>query len=244
LSGVTVRTLHYYDEIGLLCPRGRTPAGYRSYDGADLDRLHRVLGYRELGFGLHEIADLLDADTDPMAQLKRQHELVLGRVERLRRLLDMIDTTMEAYAMGIQLTPQEMFEVFGDDDPTRYAEQTRERWGDTDAYRQSTERTSRYTKADWQAMKDEANAVQQRLADLFAAGVPAGDVDAMDAAEAHRRHLTRWFYDCSAAMHRGLAEMYLADPRFTQHYDQVAAGLARYVHDAVLANADRQDAVA
>lgn len=166
----------------------------------------------------------------------------LGRVERLRRLLGTIDKTMEAHAMGINLTPQEMFEVFGEHDPTQYAGEARARWGGTDAYRQSRERTSRYTKADWQAMKDEANAVQQRLADLSATGVPATDPQAMDAAEAHRQHIIRWFYDCPPAMHRGLGEMYLADPRFTRTYEEIAAGLARYVHDAVLANADRQDA--
>jgi DNA-binding transcriptional MerR regulator len=243
LSGVSVRTLHHYDEIGLFHPGGRTPAGYRSYDDADLERLHRILGYRELGFGLDEIAALLDGDLDPVDHLKRQRELVLGRVERLRRLLDTIERTMEAHAMGIKLTSPEMFEVFGDHDPTEYADEVRERWGDAEAYRQFRERTSRYTKADWQAMKDEGTGVQQRLAGLFAAGVPAVAAEAMDAAEAHRRHITCWFYDCSPAMHRGLGEMFLGDPRFTRTYERIAPGLAKYVQDAVLANADRQEAL-
>jgi DNA-binding transcriptional MerR regulator len=241
MSGVTVRTLHHYDEIGLLRPSGRTPAGYRSYDDADLDRLQRVLAYRELGFGLDEIAALLDDGDDPVAHLKRQRELVLSRVERLHRLLDTIDKTMEAHAMGINLTPQEMFEVFGEHDPTRYADEVHERWGETDAYRQSQERTARYTKADWQAMRAEADAVQQRMADLFVAGVAATDPQAMDAAEAHRQHVIRWFYDCPPAMHRCLGQMYLADPRFTRNYEEIAPGLARYVHDAFLTNADRRD---
>lgn len=242
IAGVTVRTLHHYDEIGLLRPSGRTPAGYRSYDDADLSRLHRILGYRELGFGLDEIADLLDGGDDPMTHLKRQRELLLGRSDRLHRLLETIEKTMEAYAMGIELTPQEMFEVFGDHDPTQYADEVRERWGDTDAYRQSRERTARYTKADWQAMQGEGAAIEQRLVELHAARVPATDLQAMDAVEAHRLHITRWFYDCSPAMHRGLGEMYLADPRFTRHYEEQAVGLAQYVHDAVLANAARQEA--
>ena len=242
LSGVTVRTLHHYDEIGLLRPSARTAAGYRSYDDADLDRLQRILGYRELGFGLDEIAALLDGDDDPVEHLKRQRELVLARVERLHRLLRTIDTTMEAHVMGIKLTPQEMFEVFGDHDPTEHAEEARERWGDTEAYRQSQQRTSRYTKADWTAMKQEADGIERRLVELITAGIPATDGAALDAVEAHRQHITRWFYDCSTVMHRGLAQMYLADPRFTAHYEQLAPGLAQYVHDAVQANADRQDA--
>jgi DNA-binding transcriptional MerR regulator len=244
IAGVTVRTLHHYDEIGLLRPGGRTRAGYRSYHEADLDRLQRILAYRELGFGLDEIAALLDGDGDPMTHLMRQRELVQDRVARLRRLLDTIEKTMEAHAMGIELTPQEMFEVFGEHDPTQYADETRDRWGDTDAYRQSQERTARYTKADWQAMKDQAAAVERGFAELLAAGVPATDPRAMDAAEAHRRQISHWFYDCPPARHRGLGELYLADPRFTRHYEDVAVGLARYVHDAVRANADRQASTA
>lgn len=242
LSGVSVRTLHHYDEIGLLHPGERTPAGYRSYDDADVERLHRILGYRELGFGLDEIAALLDGGLDPADHLKRQRELVVGRVERLRRLLDMIERTMEAHAMGIKLTSTEMFEVFGDHDPTEYADEVRERWGGAEVYGQSRERTSRYTRADWQAMKDEGADIQQRLAGLLAAGVPALATEAMDVAEAHRQHITRWFYDCSPAMHRGLGEIFLADPRFIRTYERIAPGLAKYVHEAVLANADRQDA--
>jgi DNA-binding transcriptional MerR regulator len=242
LSGVTVRTLHHYDEIGLLRPSGRTAAGYRSYDDADLDRLQRVLGYRELGFGLDEIAALLDGDDDPVEHLKRQRELVLGRVGQLNRLLRTIDATMEAHAMGIKLTPQEMFEVFGDHDPTEFAEEARERWGESEVYRQSQRRTSRYAKADWVAIKAAGEGIERRLVELHTAGVPATDDAALDVVEAHRQHITRWFYDCSTAMHRGLAQMYLADPRFTAHYEQLAPGLAQYVHDAVQANADRQDA--
>lgn len=183
-SGVSVRALHHYDEIRLLHPGERTSAGYRSYDD-DVERLHRILGYRELGFGLDEIAALLDGDLDLVDHLKRRRELVLGRVERPRRLLDMIERTREAHAMGIKLNSSEMFEVLGDHDPTEYADEVRERWGGTEANRQSRERASRYTKADWQAMKDEGvDADRSRLGEVHArccpgqcrsAGGPAGE---------------------------------------------------------------------
>lgn len=238
LSGVTVRTLHHYDRIGLLRPRRRNRSGYRDYDDTDLDRLQRILSYRELGFGLDEIAGLLGS-ADPVRQLGHQRELVQRRIDHLQRMLTMIDKTMEAITMGIRLTPEERFEVFGEHDPAQYADEVRQRWGDTDTFRQSQERTSRYTKQDWAAMKAEGVDVERRLAEALAAGLPADGQEAMDSAEAHRQHISRWFYDCPTDMHRGLADMYLADPRFTRHYEDVAPGLAQYVHDAIHANADR-----
>ena len=123
LSGVTVRTLHHYDEIGLLRPSGRTGGGYRQYDAADLAQLHRVLSYRELGFPLDQVAGILDdPEADPASHLRDQHRLVRQRIGRLERMLAHIEKAMEAEQMGISLTPQEQFEVFGPDfDGERYA---------------------------------------------------------------------------------------------------------------------------
>ncbi|WP_088281901.1 MerR family transcriptional regulator [Kineosporia sp. A_224] len=247
LAGVTVRTLHHYDEIGLLRPGGRTAAGYRLYDETDLLRLQRVLAYRELGFSLEEVARLLApgagggtaSPDDELALLRRQRDQLVARIERLRTVLLAVETTMEARTMGIELTPQEILEVFGDDDPTQYADEAAERWGDTDAYKQSQARARSYGKADWARMKAEQEACTAAYADLFRAGAAAAGSEAMDAAEAHRQLITRWFYDCDHTMHRGLADMYVEDPRFTAHYDAHAPGLAAWVRNAVHANADR-----
>ena len=240
LSGVTVRTLHHYDEIALLVPSQRSASGYRLYDRDDLERLQRVLGYRALGLPLEQIGRPLDEPpVDQVAQLRDRHRALSEQVDRLRRQLAAIEKTLEAHEMGIRLTPQEMFEVFGDDDPTRHAAEAEERWGDTDAHRESQRRTSAYRKEDWLRLRAESEAIEQRLRDTMSQGLPATSEAAMDAAEAHRRHIDDTFYPCSHAMHRGLADMYLADPRFTAHYDDQAPGLAQYVHDAIHANADR-----
>jgi DNA-binding transcriptional MerR regulator len=242
LAGVTVRTLHHYDEIGLLRPRGRSAAGYRLYDESDLVRLQAVLAYRELGFGLEEITELLDGDLTPAAQLehlRRQRDLLAERIARLQRVLSSLDRTMEAHTMGINLTPQERFEVFGDADPEQHADEARQRWGDTDAYRESQRRAGTYGKEDWLRLKAEAAQVEADFAGLLAGGVPADDPRATDVAERHRLQIDRWFYPCPAELHTGLADMYVADPRFTQHYEDVAPGLAQYVHDAIHANAAR-----
>ena len=240
ISHVSVRTLHHYDGIGLLRPSARSAAGYRLYSGADLRRLRQILFYRELGFALEAIADIL---ADPAAgtddHLRRQHRLLRERQARDAALLGAIEREMEARKMGISLTPEEQFEIFGTDKLAEYTEEAKQRWGDTDAWKQSARRTAAYTKEDWIAIKSEADANITGFAEAMRAGEPATGTVAMDLAEAHRQHLARWFYDCDYQMHRGLAGLYVSDPRYTAEYDKIEPGFSGYVHDAILANADR-----
>ncbi|WP_328969210.1 MerR family transcriptional regulator [Streptomyces sp. NBC_00239] len=241
-AGVTVRTLHHYDEIGLLCPSGRSAAGHRRYEDADLDRLQQILFYRELGFPLDEVAVLLDApDSDPREHLRRQHALLSGRIRRLQDMAAAVERAMEARTMSINLTPEEKFEVFGDHDPDAYAQEAEQRWGDTDAYRESARRSASYTKADWERIRDEAEENTRRMVAVMASGAAPESAAAMDVAEEHRAMITRNHYACSYEIHRGLAEMYVADPRFTKNIDEAAPGLARYTRRAILANAARHD---
>ena len=238
LAGVTVRTLHHYDEIGLLSASGRSEAGYRRYADADLDRLQRILFYRELGFGLEQIKDVMtDGGADTVGHLRRQHAMLLDRIGRLKRMATAVEKAMEARTMGIPLTPEERLEVFGDFDPDTHAAEVEERWGDSDAYRESAKRTSRYTKADWQRIKAEGQAAIELVIAAMNAGGPADSPEAMEGAEAHRRQINDAFYECSYQMHVGLAEMYLADARFTETYEKIAPELAQYLHDAIKANA-------
>jgi MerR family transcriptional regulator, thiopeptide resistance regulator len=141
--------------------------------------------------------------------------------------------------MGINLSPDERLEVFGDFDPDEHAAEVEERWGDTDAYRESMRRTGGYTKADWRRIKAEGQAAVDALAAALRAGLPADSSEAMDGAEMHRLQIDRNFYACSYQMQLGLAQMYLADPRFTATHEKVEPGLAQYVHDAIVANAAR-----
>ncbi|MFI6375347.1 MerR family transcriptional regulator [Streptomyces sp. NPDC050546] len=239
-AGVTVRTLHHYDDIGLLVPSERSHAGHRRYGDADLDRLQQILFYRELGFPLDEVAALLDdPEADPRAHLRRQHELLTARIEKLSKMAAAVEHAMEARTMGINLTPEEKFEVFGDFDPDQHEDEVRERWGGTDAYRQSQRRTASYTKEDWKRATERFDTIHRRMAGLMADGTPADSGAAMDTAEEHRRFIAGTYYDCSYEMHTCLGEMYVADPRFTATYDAVRPGLAVYLRDAILANAAR-----
>lgn len=240
-AGVTVRTLHHYDEIGLLSPSGRSGAGHRRYDDADLDRLQRILFYRELGFPLEEIAVLLDdPQSDPREHLRRQHALLTDRIARLQQMAEAVEHAMEAKKMGINLTPEEKFEVFGDQDPEQYAEEVEQRWGGTEAYAQSQRRVATYTKDDWKRIQDEAAEWSARYAALMEAGGPADGEAAMDLAEEHRAHILNWYYDCSYEIHTGLGEMYVADERFKEHYDAVRPGMAEHLRDSIMANAVRK----
>ncbi|WP_049576794.1 MerR family transcriptional regulator [Nonomuraea sp. SBT364] len=242
LAGVTVRTLHHYDEIGLLSPGERTAAGYRRYTDDDLVRLQQVLLYRELGFPLEEIAVILDDPrVDELTQLRRQHELLIRKSDRLREVITAVERAIEARARGITLTPEERLEVFGAFRPEDHDAETERRWGGTDAYADSRRRVASYTKADWLALKAEAAAVGEELAAAYTAGLPAGGEPAMDLAERHRLHISRWFYTCTYDIHRCLGELYVSDPRFTAVYDEAAPGLAGYVRDAIAANAARHD---
>ncbi len=240
MLGVSVRTLHHYDEIGLLTPSRRSPSGYRLYDNGDLTRLQHIVVYRRLEFGLEEIRILVDGEAaDAEAHLRRQRAAVSDRLDELHALVGAIDTALEAVMTDRPITIEEMKELFGDSFTEDYQGEAEQRWADTDSWRQSRQRTDRYTKGDWQAVKAEQEAVTLALAAALDAGLPATSESAMDAAEQHRRHIHDRFYDVGYDMHRGLADMYLADPRFTAFYETVRVGLAQYVHDAIHANADR-----
>jgi DNA-binding transcriptional MerR regulator len=242
LSGVTIRTLHHYDEVGLLSPGGRSAAGYRIYEDRDLERLQRILFYRELGFTLGEISTIVDDPrTDTLGHLRRQRGLLNERIERLSAMVDAIDYEMEARSMDIPLTPEERLEVFGEFRPEDYAEEAEQRWGGTEAYKESQRRVSSYTKEDWQRLKTEEEEIRARLTAALDAGLAPDSEEAMAAAEAHREHISRWFYVCGYEIHRGLTEMYVSDERFRSNYDTQTPGLAAFIRDAARANAGRAE---
>ncbi len=241
LAGVTVRTLHHYDEIGLLAPSGRSEAGYRLYADQDLERLREIIVWRQLGFSLEKIQALVDdPGHDRVQSLRRQRELVARDLERLAATARALDTALAAYDQGIEMEATKMFEDF---DPSEYEDEARDRWGDTHAYRESERRTAGYGEREWAEIRAEAEGIADEFAGLMAAGEPAGGERARAVAERHRQHMTRWFYPVSTEMHRNLAEMYVTDPRFAANYDKLAPGLAAYVRAAVLTNADAQEAL-
>lgn len=240
LSSVSVRTLHHYDEIGLLRPSRRSEAGYRLYGAEDLARLRQILGYRALELPLERIGQILaDPDADVDEHLRRQHRLLRQRRERDAALLSAIEREMEARQMGIALTPEEQLEVFGTDRFAAHQTEAEQRWGDMDAWKESQRRAAAYTKEDWLKIRAEADDTIASFAAALRTGRPPTSDVAMHLAEEHREHIARWFYPCDHAQHRAIAALYVSDPRFMKTWDEVAPGFSRYVHDAIVANAER-----
>jgi DNA-binding transcriptional MerR regulator len=240
LAGVTVRTLHHYDEIGLVVPEGRTESGYRTYGHAEIKRLQEVLFFRELGFGLAEIKEIVGRPTYNRAvALDRQRELLEARADRLLGLIEAVGRAVQAERTGIKMSNEDALGVFGDFDPAEYEEEAKKRWGETEAYKQSAQRTARYTKQDWEQLGVEADAINQRFLTLLAAGTPADSDAAMEIAEEHRAHISKWFYDCTREIHAGLGRMYVADVRFKENIDKGGEGLAEYMAAAITANTNR-----
>ena len=235
LTGVSVRTLHHYDHVGLVVPSVRTAAGYRDYTDADIERLHLVLVYRSAGLPLEEIRTLLDDPTaDVLTHLTRQHEVLLKHAERLQHTIKALEELMNAHREGIQLTAEEQVEIFGTTAfSEEYAAEAEQRWGDTDAWKQSQQRAAQLTKQDWLDIKAEGDALLDALAQAKRDGVQPGSAEANELAARHRASIER-FYDCSDEMHRNLVEMYMADERFTRYYGDVEPGLAQFVHDIVV----------
>ena len=227
------RTLHHYDELGLVTA-DRNASGHRTYDHEALERLQQVLFLRTLGFQLNSIGRIVtDPGFDRSAALERQREMMLEELARTREILAAIEAAITAEREGVTMEAEDMFGGFV---PAEYEDEVKERWGTTDSYREAGRRTKGYTKADWAELQQESGAILESLADLMRADTSAENAEAVELAEAHRLHIDRWFYPCSPEMHLALGESYVADPRFTAFYDKIEPGLAAYLRDAIAAN--------
>jgi MerR family transcriptional regulator, thiopeptide resistance regulator len=247
LAKVSVRTLHHYDEIGLLEPSDRSEAGYRLYTVADLEQLQQVMLFRELGFTLDEIRAIMrDPAFDRTEALKAQRNLLAEKARRTQVAIDAIDLQLLEMEEGIPMTKEEASEMFGElfdgFDPAEYEDEVQERWGETDAYRQSAERTKRYKKADWEQIKAEMAENDAALVALMDAGLPPDSPEAMAAVEAKRLHISKWFYDCPIEFYVNMAAIWVNDPRFAKNIDKARPGLAAYSYAAVQALAQSESA--
>jgi MerR family transcriptional regulator, thiopeptide resistance regulator len=237
LTGVTVRTLHHYDEIGLVRPSARSGAGYRLYDDGDVLRLQQVLLHRELGLPLEQIAAVLDAPGFARVDaLRAQRAALVEKRDRLDGMLAAVDAALRLEEGQTEMKDQDVKSMFDGFDHAQYEEEAKQRWGNTDAYQESARRTKQYGKAEWEQIRREADGIYARLAELMGEGAAPDDARCKGVALAHRAHIDRWFYPCSREMQVNLAEMYISDPRFTANLDKIAPGFARFLRDAIVAS--------
>jgi len=233
LAGVSVRTLHYYDSVGVLKPAGRSPAGYRYYGPEELLRLQQVLLYRELDMPLEKISTILDApDFDMPRALAEHRDRLEAQARRLERLIGTIDRTLEGLQGGRMLADEELYEGFAADEVASIKAESEARWGET--YRRADTRVRSWSKAGLEKVKAEGQRLESAFRDALLAGRKPGDGAVLAIAEAWAEHINR-FYDAPPELVAGLGRMYAADERFRSRYEALAPGLAAFIRDALAA---------
>ena len=238
LCGISTRTLHYYDDIHLLKPSMRSDAGYRIYSESDLKRLQHIMFYKVLGFSLDKIADILnDPHFDYQQALIEQREKILGNIQQSQQILKLIDYSLQSANEETSMS-EKLFAKFNDFDSSIFEEEVKEKWGDTDAYRESQRRTKLYSESDWKKIKADSENITEQLAALLKAGVAPNDKQTLAVVENYRLHIDHWYYPCSKQMFAQLGKMYVADARFAENFNKVQPGLAQYISDASAAIAN------
>ncbi|GFR39265.1 MerR family transcriptional regulator [Insulibacter thermoxylanivorax] len=236
LAGISVRTLHYYDEIGLLIPDEVTEAGYRVYSERNLETLQEILFFRELGFSLKQIKEIMsDPAYDRQAALELHRKMLIEKRDRLDQLITTIDKTIQHMKGEIKMTVEEKFQGF-DFSRNPYEQEARERWGDQ-AVDESKAKLGKMSEAEMKALQDEIHAIYSKLAQLRH-GSPESE-EAQAAIEEWYRALNR-FGHYSLEAFKGLGQLYVDDERFTKNIDQFGEGLAAFMRDAMAVYADRR----
>ena len=235
MAGVSVRTLHHYDQFGLLKPSAVGENGYRYYDRENLLQLQHILMLRELDFPLMEIKKLVDHKADRVGAYEEHRRQLMARQVKLARMIQTLDDTIAMMKGYKQMDDQDLLADFSDEKLAEYQEEAKQRWGNTEAWRQSQGKWERLTKDQQEDMKLAQINLQKRFAQAMETGKPVDSPEVQELIKEHRAGIN-FFYDCSNDMYAGLANMYVADPRFAHNYDRFAPGLAEFVRQAMLAS--------
>ena len=230
LCGVSVRTLHYYDEIGLLKPAFVDEQNsYRFYDEKSLMRIQEILFFKELDFPLKSISEILSSpDYDKQKALKEQRKLLILKKQRLERIIDALDNaqkgkiTMNAFDNNDYDTARKQYEA-----------EAKERYGKTDAYKEHEQKTASYSKDKWQQVNDGLNAVLAEFAECLKNGQAPDCDEAQSLVKNLQNYITENFYTCTNEILKGLGQMYVADERFKANIDKHADGTAQFISKAI-----------
>lgn len=233
LTGVSVRTLHFYDEIGLLKPSSVDEQnGYRFYNEHSLARMQEILFYRELDFPLKEIRMILSSpDYDKQKALKEQRQLLMLKKERLERLISALDDVTKGKKVNMKVFDNSEFEA----KRYQYAKEAKEKWGNTSAYKESAEKTADYSADKWQQVSSAMNERIAEFADLKRKGLAPDSEQALALAKRWQDFITENYYTCTKEILLGLSEMYVADERFAENIDSYGDGTAQFMSDAIKA---------
>ena len=229
LSGVTVRTLHYYDEIGLLKPSKTTEAGYRMYSIEDLEKLQQILFFRELDFPLNEIKEIMiNPKYDKIEALNKHKELLIEKRKRIDGLVTLIDKTIKG---DNNMSFKEFDNSKIEENKRKYAEEVKKRWGNTDAYKEYEKKTGSYDKNSWNTINEEMAEILKEFADNRDKDVNSDIVQSL--VEKWRGYITLNFYNCTKEILSCLGLMYTGDERFKENIDKYGEGTAEFMAKAI-----------
>lgn len=229
LTGVTVRTLHYYDQIGLLKPSQVTDAGYRLYSEADLEILQQILFFRELDFPLSDIQDILSNPAfDREAALQNHRALLLQKRSRIDNLISLVDQTLKGETdMSFKQFDASEFE----NSKQKYAEEAKKRWGSTDAYAQYEQKTKDYDDPQWKLLNGEGAEILRQFGEIR--HLDPASTEAQALVKKWQDFITANFYTCTKPILSCLGQMYLDDERFTRNIDRNGEGTALFMATAI-----------
>lgn len=236
ISGVSIRTLQYYDKIDLLKPKLINEVGYRFYTDKEIEILQQILFFKELDFSLDEIKNILNSDNyDKEKSLRSQKELLIEKRKRLDRIIKTLDKTINSIKEGEKMNKEEMFKGFDttdiDEQKAKYADETKKLYGNTDAYKESKKKTSNYSKNDWNNIMEGVNDIFRKLASVM--DKSPEDEAVQEIVEEWRSYITNNYYNCTIEIFSGLGEMYVADERFKNNIDKFGDGLAEFLRNAI-----------
>jgi MerR family transcriptional regulator, multidrug-efflux activator len=236
MAGVSVRTLHYYDRIGLLVPESVTPAGYRLYTTKNLEKLQQILFFKEIGFTLQEIKAILDnPNFDRKKALKEHKELLLKKRDRIEEMIRTVDNTIQSIEGEMEMENKDMFKGFDmkaiEEHQKKYADEIKERYG-VDAM----EELAKNSEDEWTKIMKRADEIYKELAANM--DKSPDDPVVQKAVGEWRQHITDNFYDCTIEIFRGLGDLYVDDERFTKNIDKYKEGLAKFLREAIYVYCD------
>lgn len=236
MAGVSVRTLHYYDEIGLLSPKKQYANSYRSYDQGDIKKLQDILFFKSLGFKLSQIRlILIEGDYNRLISLMNHKETIVLKMMQLQRILENLDATIIEEQGGRTMKNQERFEAFDmsaiEKHKKEYAHETKKRYGHTNAYMESERKTGQYNEEDWKCITMEANDIYKGFYDTLELEANAEEIQGL--VKDWQNHITRYYYTCTDEILAGLGEMYSIDERFKDNINKHGDGIAERMSEAI-----------
>ena len=232
LAGVSVRTLHYYDEIALLKPTSVGENGYRYYDDEAVLRLQQIMLYREMELELLQIKDILDNPDFDLVSALRSHRAVMGqKIKRLQTLIQTVDSTIMHVTGEVKMSKKRLFEAFSAEKQKDYEREARLTYG-PDTVNQSIKRWESYSEAQKQAIGDEGNQIYSDLADAIEAGKPAQS-EAVQAILGRWHEHIRYFYEPTLEILRGLGELYNSHPDFIANFKKIHPDLGEYMREGI-----------